>query len=223
MDFDKWDHGEIDLNALANGFFRTLRTGGTAIVWYDLWKITKLRSAFEDAGFGMFRIIIWQKRNPVPLNSKVSYLSNSREMALVCVKGSTPTFNSSYDDGMYYCSIPRHNGNRIHPTQKCVRLFSELVKKHSNPGDMIINPFLGSGTTAMAALAGGGEEICRMRYRSRICNCRTIAVISCLNQPKEICFSNLPNQTAKVLATLSQAAERVSRAVQRRLLRIDEV
>ncbi len=152
MDFGEWDHAEIDLTDFAIGLYRALRPGGAAIVWYDLWKISELRCALETAGFRMFRQIVWQKTNPVPLNSKVTYLSNSRETAVYCVKGGKPTFNSSYDNGVYSMPIPRHNGRRIHPTQKPLKLFEALIDKHSQPGDLVIDPFVGSGTTAVAAL-----------------------------------------------------------------------
>ena len=160
MDFGQWDHAQIDLNDLARGLHRALRKGGTAIVWYDIWKLTPLRDAMEAAGFKMLRLIFWQKTNPVPLNSKRTYLSNSREMAIVGVKGGKPTFHSEYDDGvyddqLYHLPIPRHNGKRIHPTQKSDDLFRELVRKHSNEGDLVIDPFLGAGTTAVAALEEG--------------------------------------------------------------------
>ncbi len=152
MDFGKWDHCEIDLSALAAQSYRVLRKGGTVIVFYDLWKIERLKSALERAGFAMMRLIVWQKTNPVPLNSKRTYLSNSREIAVVGVKGGKPTFNAKYHNGVYRHPIPRHNGNRIHPTQKPDKLFAELVQIHSNPGDLIVDPFLGGGTTAVAAL-----------------------------------------------------------------------
>ena len=151
MDFGAWDAVQIDLDVMAAAFYRVLRRGGTAIVWYDLWKIGELKSAMEGAGFKMLRQIIWQKTNPVPLNMKATYLSNSREIALVGVKGGKPTFNSEYDIGVYSHPIPRHNGHRVHPTQKPLRLFIELIEKHSNPGDLVLDPFLGGGTTAVAA------------------------------------------------------------------------
>ena len=72
-----------------------------------------------------------------------------REIALLCVKGSKPTYNSSYDKGIYEYPIP--NGkNRFHPNQKPVSLFEDLIKKHSNENDTILDTFLGSGTTAIA-------------------------------------------------------------------------
>ena len=155
MDFGEWDHQQIDLAVLAQETYRVLRRGGTAIVWYDLWKTSHLYDIMEDAGFKMLRLIVWNKTNPVPLNSRCTYLSNSREMAVVGVKGGSPTFNNSYDSGDYTYPIPRHGGKRIHPTQKPLELFRELVRKHSNPGDLVIDPFLGSGTTAVAALQEG--------------------------------------------------------------------
>lgn len=155
MDFGQWDHDNVDLNALSEGMFRVLRKGGTAVVWYDLWKISHLAEAMVRAGFKMLRLLIWEKTNPVPLNMKSTYLSNSREIAVVGVKVGKPTFNDQYHNGVYSYPIPRHNGQRIHPTQKPLNLFTELVKVHSLPGDLVVDPFLGSGTTAVAALDSG--------------------------------------------------------------------
>ena len=152
MDFGAWDHVEINLDDMAKVFYTSLRRGGTAIVWYDLWKIGKVKDAMESAGFKMLRQIIWQKTNPVPLNMRATYLSNSREMAVVGVKVGKPTFNSEYDSGIYEYPIPRHKGKRQHPTQKPLTLFEDLVLKHSNPGDLVVDPFLGAGTTGVAAL-----------------------------------------------------------------------
>lgn len=157
MDFGKWDHAQIDLGKLAEGMHRILRKGGTAIVFYDVWKISHLATALTDAGFKMLRIIEWLKTNPVPLNSKSTYLSNCREIAVVGVKGGKPTFNSQYSCGIYKYPIPRHNGNRVHPTQKPMDLFLEIIDCHSRPGDMVVDPFLGSGTTAVAALQKGRQ------------------------------------------------------------------
>ena len=152
MDFGKWDHEEIDLPRFAKGTFRALRKGGTAIVWYDLWKITTLADALRAAGFSMLRTLVWEKTNPVPLNSKAFYLSNGREIAVAAVKSGGPVFNSEYDNGLVVAPIPRHNGKRVHPTQKPVDLFAALIRKHTDAGGVVLDPFLGSGTTAVAAV-----------------------------------------------------------------------
>lgn len=151
MDFGDWDNNFIGLDEVISESYRVLRKGGTLICFYDLWKITKLKEYFENAKFKQLRFIEWQKTNPVPINSKVNYLTNSREIAVVGVKGAKPTFNSEYDIGVYKYPIC-HSKDRFHPTQKPLGLIEDLVKKHSNIGDSVLDCFSGSGTTAVACI-----------------------------------------------------------------------
>ena len=140
-----------DLQLFINHFYRVLKPGGTCIVFFDLWKITPLKEQLEGAEFKQIRFLEWVKTNPQPINSKVNYLTNCREIALLGIKKSKPTFNSSYDNAIY--KFPIQGGKeRFHPTQKNTKLFEELIKKHSNEGDVVLDPFLGSGTTAIAAI-----------------------------------------------------------------------
>jgi site-specific DNA-methyltransferase (adenine-specific) len=138
------------LKVFIDHYFRVLKNGGTMIMFFDLWKITYLKEMMEEAGFKQIRFIEWIKTNPQPLNSSTNYLTNCREIALVGIKKSKPTFHSKYDNAIY--EFPLQGGkNRFHPTQKSLRLFEELIKKHSNEGDVVLDTFLGSGTTAIAA------------------------------------------------------------------------
>lgn len=153
MDFGEWDsdftHDDIDI--LCKEFYRVLKYSGTLIIFYDLWKISYLKESLEKAGFKQIRFIEWIKTNPVPINSKVNYLTNSREIALLGVKRGSPTFNSAYDNGIYNYPICRDKG-RFHPTQKPLKLIEELVLKHSNERDLVLDCFSGSGTTALACM-----------------------------------------------------------------------
>ena len=150
-DYGEWDSEftmEI-LDKFVETYYKKLKKGGTVIIFFDLWKITLLKEIMEKHKFKQIRFIEWMKTNPQPRNSKVNYLTNCREIALLGVKDSNPTFNSSYDCGVY--SYPLQGGkDRFHPTQKSLALFEELIKKHSNEGDLILDTFLGSGTTAVA-------------------------------------------------------------------------
>jgi len=150
-DYGDWDSDftmEI-LEQFISEYYKKLKKGGTLIMFFDLWKITNLKELLEKYNFKQIRFIEWIKTNPQPRNSKVNYLTNGREIALLGVKDGCPTFNSSYDQGIY--SYPLQGGkNRFHPTQKSLLLFEELIKKHSNEGDTILDTFLGSGTTAIA-------------------------------------------------------------------------
>ncbi len=152
----KTDYGEWDANftmglldQFIGEYYKKMRKGGTLIMFFDLWKISALKELLEKHKFKQIRMIEWIKINPQPLNSKVNYLTNCREIALVGVKGGSPTFNSSYDNGIYM--YPLQGGkNRFHPTQKSLALFEDLVKKHSNENDVVLDTFLGGGTTAIA-------------------------------------------------------------------------
>ena len=128
------------------------------ICFYDLWKITTLKDYFEDADFKQIRFIEWIKTNPVPLNSKTNYLTNAREIAVVGVKGGKPTFHSEYDNGIYNYPIC-HDKSRFHPTQKPVALLEELITKHSNEGELVLDCFAGSASTAVAAYNKGRDFI----------------------------------------------------------------
>ena len=151
-DYGDWDKNftmEI-LEKFMTHYFRVLKNGGTAIIFFDIWKITPLKEMMEKVGFKQIRFIEWIKTNPQPLNSSVNYLTNCREIALLGIKKSKPTFNSKYDNAIY--EFPLQGGkNRFHPTQKSLPLFEALIKKHSVEGDVVLDTFLGSGTTARAA------------------------------------------------------------------------
>lgn len=159
-DYGEWD-SEFTLEKLdlfVKHFYRILRDGGTCIVFFDIWKLTNLKDILVDSKFKQLRFIEWIKTNPQPINSSVNYLTNCREIALLGIKKSKPTFNSKYDNAIY--NYPLQGGKeRFHPTQKSLPLFEDLIKKHSNEGDVVLDPFSGSATTAIAAIRTGREFI----------------------------------------------------------------
>jgi DNA modification methylase len=161
-EFGEWDERSTNLAPFVAEFHRILRPGGTMIMFYDLWKITVLSEIMKTAKFKQLRFLEWVKTNPVPINSKLNYLTNSREIALSGVKRSKPTFNSKYDNGIYRHPI-YHGKDRFHPTQKSLPLFEELVEKHSSEGHLVLDCFAGSATTALAARNTGRNFIgCEM-------------------------------------------------------------
>jgi len=155
----KTQYGDWDTNftiemleQFVTDYFRVLKDGGTVIIFFDIWKITYLKEIMEKAGFKDIRFIEWIKTNPQPLNSSRNYLTNCREIALLGVKKYNTTINNEPNNGVY--KYPLQGGNktqRFHPTQKSLPLFEELIKHHSNEHDVVLDTFLGSGTTAVAA------------------------------------------------------------------------
>ena len=102
-DYGSWDSDFTmeSLDAFIGEYYKKLKKGGTLIMFFDLWKITNLKDIMEKHKFRQIRFIEWIKTNPQPRNSKVNYLTNCREIALLGVKDGGPTFNSSYDNAIY--------------------------------------------------------------------------------------------------------------------------
>lgn len=181
MDFGDWDNNFTGLDIVIKECYRILKKGGTMICFYDLWKITTLKDYFDKAKFKQIRFIEWIKTNPVPINSKTNYLTNAREIAITAVKGGKPIFHSEYDNGVYRYPIC-HDKGRFHPTQKPLALIEDLIVKHSKVGDIVLDCFSGSGTTAVAAYNQErnflGCELSKDYYDKTILRLKDLGVIT---------------------------------------------
>lgn len=95
---------------------------------------------------GTVRPIIWEKTNPSPMNGQYVYLSGI-EMAVWFKKAGAKTFNAKCKNTVF--RFP--NGKRdIHPTQKNVKLFEQLILDNTKEGDTVLDTCLGGGTTVKA-------------------------------------------------------------------------
>lgn len=103
----------------------------------------------EKNDFKAIDVIAWQKPDPIPLNGKTKLL-NAWEAAIIGKKA-----------GAYFTGKCRHNifkyqapkgKSRIHPTQKPVALIEDLILLTTKKGDIVLDPFMGSGTTAVACV-----------------------------------------------------------------------
>jgi DNA modification methylase len=150
IDFGDWDKEELNWNILLSEYKRILKSGGTLIIFYDIWKINEIKKIADDLKFKQPRVCSWIKNNPVPINSNSNYLSNAIEYFVTFVKGGKPIFNSKYDNGVYNYPICHGKERFDHPTQKPLKLIMDLIEKHSNSGDLVIDTFAGTGTVGEA-------------------------------------------------------------------------
>ena len=100
------------------------------------------------------------KNNPVPVNSKINYLSNCSEYFFTFVKDKNATFNSEYDNGIYNFPLCHGKERLEHPTQKPLGLIKDLIVKHSNKGDIVLDTFAGTSTTGIACIETERRFIC---------------------------------------------------------------
>lgn len=153
MNYGDWDYDFNQTDWLLK-IIPIVRAGGSVIIFNDWKNFSYLVEVLEKNGFFIKDLIRWEKTNPMPRNVNSRYVGDC-EMAIWAVKGNKGwTFNKPSDKPylkpVYKTGVVLGKGKRIHPTQKSLELFEEILKVHSKEGDLIFDPFCGSGTTAVA-------------------------------------------------------------------------
>ncbi|MEM6619385.1 MAG: site-specific DNA-methyltransferase [Pseudomonadota bacterium] len=147
---------------------RILKDDGGIWVIGSYHNIFRLGAALQDAGFWVMNDVIWRKTNPMP-NFRGKRLTNAHETLIWAAKSDAakPTFNydalKALNDGVQMRSdwllpictgrerIKDANGDKAHPTQKPESLLHRVLLGTTDPGDIVLDPFFGSGTTGAVA------------------------------------------------------------------------
>lgn len=112
-------------------------------------QISKIMGWFEDKGYSV-TLLVWKKTNPSPL-CNLKHISDLE--FIVYVRGKGAYWNSDENLEIKY-KLKQHsiiNGkNKFHPTEKPVNLLKELIRLHTKENDMILDCFMGSGSTGVA-------------------------------------------------------------------------
>lgn len=116
-------------------------------------QVSELRFLFEKHGFTT-RYIIWEKTNPTPMNGQHLWLSGI-ELCIYARK------EGAIFNGHCRNTVLRYKSGTsdFHPTQKNIELFKDLILTSSNVNGTVFDPFLGSGTTAIAAMDTGRKFV----------------------------------------------------------------
>ena len=161
IDFGEWDKGFNENNLIK--IIPLIKNGGSLLLFHSFEQFGKLKDLFEENGLIFKDKIIWEKTNPMPRNRDRRYISNI-EIASWYVKPKNKwTFNRQNEK--YEGSVlkyPSESGGgfkRYHPNQKNLKMIEYLVKIHTNKNDIILDPFMGSGTTGIACMNTGRKFI----------------------------------------------------------------
>ena len=152
LDFGAWDHNVVMYADFIGEFARILKPNGVLAMFYNKLWIGEIARFLEDSyGFQTRHVGAWVKSNPAPQARKVKW-QNGSEFFLVSTKnkGSGHHFNyklGQSKDWMSHSVSYKHH----HPTQKPLPIMEWIVNYWTFEGDLILDPFMGSGTTGRAA------------------------------------------------------------------------
>jgi DNA modification methylase len=132
---------------------RVLKPGGTLIAFYEREHLHDvIGEARLHDGF-LCDVGAWHKTNPVPQVRKVKWASALELFVVITKGGGRHTFNwqHGYHHNVIVAPICQGRERTAHPTQKPLAVIVPMIRYWSNPGDLVLDPFAGSGTTAVAA------------------------------------------------------------------------
>ncbi|PRX02615.1 UNVERIFIED_ORG: modification methylase [Martelella mediterranea] len=148
---------------------RVLKPNGTIWVIGSYHNIFRVGAKMQDLGFWILNDIVWRKTNPMP-NFKGRRFQNAHEtMIWASPDAETKGYTFNYDamkaanddvqmrsDWLFpICSggerLKGEDGKKVHPTQKPEALLSRIILSSTKPGDVVLDPFFGSGTTGAVA------------------------------------------------------------------------
>jgi DNA modification methylase len=155
-------------NAWLSACRRVLKPTGTLWVIGSYHNIYRVGSILQDLDYWILNDIIWIKSNPMP-NFRGVRFTNAHETLIWAQKerGARYTFNHQSMRAMnedlqmrsdWYMPLCvgrerlRLNGTKLHPTQKPAALLYRILSASTNPGDVVLDPFFGTGTTGEAAI-----------------------------------------------------------------------
>ena len=171
---DKWDqfenfknYDDFTSNWLTE-VKRVTKQDGTIWVIGSYHNIFRMGKIIQDLGFWILNDIIWRKSNPMP-NFKGTRFTNAHETLIWAAQGQDAKYDFNYqamkslNDGIQMrsdweipiCSgkerLKDTSGKKIHSTQKPEALLHRVLLSSSSPGDLILDPFFGTGTTGAVA------------------------------------------------------------------------
>ena len=152
MDFEDWSKS---MDTFFAESARVIKDGGSVIVFMAIIKVESVIKLAEKHGFYYKTTGIWHKKNPMPRNKDLHFINSTECWIYFVYKRKTGVFNNNGKTihDFYETSVTPLSEKKLgkHPTQKPVALMRWFIKLLSNPGDTVLDPFMGSGTTAVAA------------------------------------------------------------------------
>ena len=138
-------HNDIVFSEWLPEVYRVLKNGTHCYVMVNSRNLKDLQTKAEQVGFIFQNLLVWDKRTATPNR----YYMQALEFILMLRKGAARSINAMGCKNIF--TIPNIVGTKRHPTEKPVLLMMEFIRNSSNDGDIVLDPFAGSGSTLIAA------------------------------------------------------------------------
>ena len=158
-DFCKPIAGDDDENLIKNFIkesYRVLKDDSAMYVFCNSNRIDFFKKEIESAGFKIKNIIVWVKNNWTAGDLKASF-GKQYEFIILANKGRAFFNGKRLSDVWEFDRVV--GKNQVHQNQKPIELIERMILKHSVPGGVVLDPFMGSGTTGVACLKNSREFI----------------------------------------------------------------
>lgn len=143
-----------DLSHILGAFsdlYRVLKPDSYCVSFYGWSKVDAFFNAWTEAGFRPVGHIVWAK----DYASRTGVMEYRHEQAYVLAKGRPDKPARPIADVQPWA----YTGNKAHPTEKAVSILKPVIGSFSRPGDLVLDPFSGSGSTAVAAALSGRRYV----------------------------------------------------------------
>ncbi|QVY62976.1 DNA-methyltransferase [Cytobacillus gottheilii] len=140
-----FNYNEVDMKDWMTEVYRVLKTGSHFYTMTNVLNLQKMLNIGVELGFKLHNILIWKKNNVTPSQ----YYMKNAEYILFFRKGRAKYINNIGTKTVIELDNVR---SREHPTQKPVELMRIFIENSSNKDGTVLDPFMGSGTTAVAAV-----------------------------------------------------------------------
>lgn len=157
IDFGEWDKG-ADILSYITEVSRVLHKDASFIVFNDWKNLGDIVKFAEGVGFETKDMLRLEKSNPMPRNRERRYITDYECAVWFVKKGAKWVFNRQ-DDKYQRPKFVHSVDKGLHPTQKSLKLMEKLVKIHSNEDQVVLDCFMGSGTTGVACCNLGRKFI----------------------------------------------------------------
>jgi len=134
--------------------FRVSKPGAAGYIWCGDDFVSYINRTIEKVGFQFRKVIHWHKTNPFPAIHTRKMYANSMELLVHFSKGTPKTWNHKPVNEMHnFIESPVCKGieRTKHKTQKPLKVCLPFIEISTNKGDIVLDPFMGSGSTAVAA------------------------------------------------------------------------